>query len=500
MKSRFLRALTASLLIVFAGCDNELDITDDWRETPVVYSLLNPNTSQNYIRLQRAYLGEGNAYLMGQYSDSLYFDTNRVSVRVIRVKTTGAFDTVYCPVTTDIRKDEGVFADAPHFLYEYTGRLFSDSRYQLLVNRHIPVGSKTVTTLENGIFDPSGSNRQFIMLVKNSELQEASLKEGNLLHSLGFVASGVLPNANYSVSVSATPVNGCLNPSALPSFTTVLNSEVMLLNNGWNDIFFKTTFAVPSGSDIAFRICINPQNGAGAAALSFTETPGCVTFAASATCGSGTAAISDTKRPVIRLGYSGNGVDNRITFAETELVANFSSPTLSTITSINLANSEPYRIKCVSSKNAALQGLEARFRYLERKINTPNFVEKSVIYPLGTVTPSTTHGGELFEFLMSGDAFFQYLASQIPNDPTVTRPANAVKIDFIAKIGTLGFYTYYVVNQPGNSVYNQPEYTNIENGKGIFTCRLDSTRSNYQLNSPSTDSLNFGRFTGNLFN
>jgi hypothetical protein len=273
----------------------------------------------------------------------------------------------------------------------------------------------------------------------------------------------------------------------------------MLLNNGWNDLFFKTAFAVPSGSDIAFRICVNPLNSPGAAALSFTETPGCVTFTASGTCGANIAASSETKRPVIRLGYSGNGVNNLVTFAETDLVNNFSSPTLSTVTAINLANSEPYRIKCVSSKNAALQGLEARFRYLERVNNTPNFVEKSVIYSLGTFTPSTTNGGELFEFLMSGDAFYQYLASQIPNDPNVTRPANAVKIDFIAKIGDLGFYTYYVVNQPGNSVYNQPEYTNILNGRGIFACRLDSTKTNYQLNSPSTDSLNFGRFTGDLF-
>jgi hypothetical protein len=100
---------------------------------------------------------------------------------------------------------------------------------------------------------------------------------------------------------------------------------------------------------------------------------------------------------------------------------------------------------------------------------------------------------------MKGDAFFQFLGSKIPFDPSVTRPANATKIDFIARIGTLEFSTYYIVNQPGNSVFNQPEYSNIENGKGIFSSRLDSTRTNFQLNSPSLDSLNFGRYTGNRF-
>lgn len=505
MKSRFL-ILAGTIISLFAGsCNNDLDIIDDWKETPVVYGLLNPASTVNYVRLQRAYLGEGNAYLMGQHSDSLYFDTNRVSVRVVRVGNTGSninkpLDTLYCPVTTDVRKDEGVFSDAPHYLYKMNSRAFYDSRYQLYVNRHTPVGSMSVSSVEYDIFDAGASNKQFIVLVRNSELQEAGLKDGTILHSIGFLGVNVQSNATYSVTVSAMAVSGGLNGSALPNFASapVLNSELMTLNNGWNDLFFTRDFALPAGSDVAFRICINPSGSPGNAGISFTSSAGIITFTRSLACGNNTAAATDERRPVLRLGYSGNGVNNRITFSESAMVSQFNSPTLASILTVNLANSEPFRIKCNSSKNAAIQGLEVRFNYIEVKNSIQT--TKSVIYPLENFIPSTTNGGETFEFLLLGDAFFQYLSTKIPNDPNAFRPASAAKLDFIAKIGDLGFYTYYLVNQPGNSVYNQPNYTNIENGKGIFTCRLDSTKTNYGLSSATVDSLNFGRFTGHLFN
>lgn len=499
MKSLFLTLSTAIFLLFIAACNNDLDITDDWKETPVVYSLLNPSSSTNYIRLQRAYLGEGNAYLMGQNSDSLYFDTNLVSVRVVRVKNFTPLDTFHLPVVTNIKKDEGVFSDAPHFLYQLNGRIFNDSRYDLYVNRHKPVGNLTINTIESTVFDPGAANRQFVVLVRNSELAEAALKDGSLLHSIGFDVMTLNGTANYTVSISAALVNGCLNPSSLPAFSTQLTNELLTLHKGWNDVFFKTPFAVSPGSDIAFRICITPQAATNAASLAFTETPGCITWTASSTCGNNTANISESRRPLLRLGYSGNGINNQITSASTDLVFPFSSQTLSTGLNINLANAEPFKIKVLSSRNGSIHSLDARFRYLERKLNSQIFEEKSVLYSLGTQTPLTTNGSEQLEFLMKGEAFFQFLGSKIPFDPSVTRPSNATKIDFIARIGTLEFSTYYIVNQPGNSVFNQPEYSNIENGKGIFSSRLDSTRTNFQLNSPSLDSLNFGRYTGNRF-
>ena len=121
---KFLLLFVSTLFI--AACDNTLDVTDNWSETPVVYGLLNPNTPVNYIRLQRAYLGEGNAYLMGQNPDSIYYDTNLVSVRLLRNKNNVVIDTIAMQVVTTIEKEEGVFVEAPHVLYGCYKRISPD--------------------------------------------------------------------------------------------------------------------------------------------------------------------------------------------------------------------------------------------------------------------------------------------------------------------------------------------------------------------------------------
>ena len=81
-----------SLLI--ASCDNTLDILDDYKETPIVYGLLNKNDTVNYIRLQKGFLGAGNALLMAQYSDSIYYDTSEVDVHIYSIINGQQTDTI----------------------------------------------------------------------------------------------------------------------------------------------------------------------------------------------------------------------------------------------------------------------------------------------------------------------------------------------------------------------------------------------------------------------
>jgi hypothetical protein len=54
------------------------------------------------------------------------------------------------------------------------------------------------------------------------------------------------------------------------------------------------------------------------------------------------------------------------------------------------------------------------------------------------------------------------------------------------------------VNEPSNSIVQErPEYTNINNGIGIFSCRYEVIRSFY-LNANSREELRNGEYTCNL--
>ena len=86
--------------ITFYNCENEIDINSDWEEIPVLYAILdggakddcngngildqNDNLPCNdqYIRIQKSFLGEFPANQMAQESDSIYYSPNDVLVWV----------------------------------------------------------------------------------------------------------------------------------------------------------------------------------------------------------------------------------------------------------------------------------------------------------------------------------------------------------------------------------------------------------------------------------
>lgn len=71
-------------LLIFNSCSTELDVNADFRETPIMFALINQNDSINYIRLQRAFSNEnGNALEIAKNFDSLYYDTTKVRVYLI---------------------------------------------------------------------------------------------------------------------------------------------------------------------------------------------------------------------------------------------------------------------------------------------------------------------------------------------------------------------------------------------------------------------------------
>ena len=58
---------------VFLGCNEKLDLVGDYKETAVIYGLLDQSDSLHYIKITRAFIGPGNAVTLAQISDSSYF-------------------------------------------------------------------------------------------------------------------------------------------------------------------------------------------------------------------------------------------------------------------------------------------------------------------------------------------------------------------------------------------------------------------------------------------
>lgn len=95
--------------LTFLSCTNELDVTAPYKDTTIVYGLLSPNDSVQYIKIYKAFLGDGNAYTFAQVADSFYFK-DVLTVNLIRTKSGKENDTILLKRDTIKPMDYGIFA------------------------------------------------------------------------------------------------------------------------------------------------------------------------------------------------------------------------------------------------------------------------------------------------------------------------------------------------------------------------------------------------------
>ncbi|MCK4662474.1 MAG: DUF4249 family protein [Bacteroidales bacterium] len=142
MKKIFL--INIILITIFASCSTELDVNAEWDEIPVIYCLLNQNDSVHYVRINKSFMGNEDAYVMAAESDSLYF--NNIEVFLERWKNNSRIEIISLEITTEIVKDTGIFASDKNIIYKTNEQLFDDSEYKLVVNFPNPEDNVYATT------------------------------------------------------------------------------------------------------------------------------------------------------------------------------------------------------------------------------------------------------------------------------------------------------------------------------------------------------------------
>jgi len=126
------------LALILGGCSTDFETNAPWKETMVVYGLLNPNDAVQYIRISKAYLGEGNALMMAQEPDSIYY-SDILDVKIERFLNGNLLETHQLIRIDTIPKDlYGTFSSPYLVLYADTHSLHpsgvvSDEIYKLTV-------------------------------------------------------------------------------------------------------------------------------------------------------------------------------------------------------------------------------------------------------------------------------------------------------------------------------------------------------------------------------
>ena len=138
--------------VLFSACSTDLDVTGKYKETMVVYGLLDQGKPKQYIKINKAFLGQGSALVMAQVKDSVQY-TNALSVTIKRLSDGSLYN---LSPDNSIPKDPGAFygPDQANAIYSFNTPLVPDgstSNPNDSTNSILVSGSEYRLTIKNNI-------------------------------------------------------------------------------------------------------------------------------------------------------------------------------------------------------------------------------------------------------------------------------------------------------------------------------------------------------------
>jgi len=142
--------------VSFYSCETDFDVIADYREVAIVYGLLNQNDSIHYLRINKAFLGEGNALTYAKVADSSSFGSD-ISVVITEISPQGNKKDIVFDTVTLYTKQPGDFYSPGQLFYFAKAKLNADATYKLkIVNKKTleEITSQTILIHDFSITQP----------------------------------------------------------------------------------------------------------------------------------------------------------------------------------------------------------------------------------------------------------------------------------------------------------------------------------------------------------
>ena len=223
---------------MLSACSTDLDVVGDYKETMVVYGLLDQAQDTQYVKINKAFLGAGNAFEYAQIKDSVQF-VNALSVELKRYKNGVHMPPTIPLIPTNKPKDPGVFysANQANAIYSFSTvdyPLFIDSEYELTINNsetgNVVTAKTSLITDITGFSNPSPLGTTF-----------------------SFVAFGYVPNYPFNVIWNSA------NNARLYQVILRLNYTDSLTSGGYVNSYIDYTLPVKRMDDLNFTTTVTQE-------------------------------------------------------------------------------------------------------------------------------------------------------------------------------------------------------------------------------------------------
>ncbi len=277
--------LALSLLALFTACDNELKITADWKDVPVVYGILNAEDTVHYIKLNKAFLGQGDIMSMAQEFDSLNYSGEDVGLRLLELEESSIPNqewvlrkSIELEATTEFEKPEGIFSSPTQVIYKsseeldkeffYSAEVYRKSNDTLIAFTKNPISILTPVNITR----PNSYSPLTIRTNSNPKVEWKTVAGGEMYE---------LSMTFHYQEFSVTGVGDTLNKSIVLNFPSRLSND----SNGGDKMSYTIDFyqflnfiASNIPEDPSLRrlvVGMNPDSGGGSG---FSITHSCLDF------------------------------------------------------------------------------------------------------------------------------------------------------------------------------------------------------------------------------
>ena len=111
------------VILIFCSCETDFDVNADWSDVTIVYGLIDPNNEDQLIKINKAFLGQGDAFEMASVADSTNYDPSNLLVKIHRLRDQNfnTFDTLSTVILNDtvLDKDDGLFSTDNNIIYTF---------------------------------------------------------------------------------------------------------------------------------------------------------------------------------------------------------------------------------------------------------------------------------------------------------------------------------------------------------------------------------------------
>ncbi|MFA7274550.1 MAG: hypothetical protein WC044_11805 [Crocinitomicaceae bacterium] len=231
MNKFLLISLLALIAFSFQSCNEDVQLATEYKEVPVIYGLLDQSDSLHFIKINRAFIGPGNAFDIAQIADSNYFTNVNAKIEEV-INNTVVRSWTLRDTTLYTKSTNGLFYAPENKVYYFdtkTNPLLENATYRLTVD--INEGKLIVqgeTRLVSGFATQIGANTS--VLSNNNLTLKFAKDPGELISTSIWCQAGTAAFGNVSLDIEISEYRGTdsthIHVPWVVSESTVANNKI----------------------------------------------------------------------------------------------------------------------------------------------------------------------------------------------------------------------------------------------------------------------------------